>query len=76
MRSGNPDDGAGTLSGVPRVQGAGGISPGGVTPKQMTYVVGSQSQVPKFSSKSPPGGGRSTRSEEGGYPDTPCKGSS
>jgi hypothetical protein len=43
--SGNPDDSAGTSSGVPRVQGAAGINPGGVTPRKMTYVVGLQSQV-------------------------------
>jgi hypothetical protein len=64
--SGNPDDDVGTLSWVPRVQGIGGISPGGVTPKKMTYVVGSQSQVPRSLSKSLP--------SEGGYPDTPGKG--
>jgi hypothetical protein len=40
----------------------------------MTYVVGSQSQVPRSPSKSPPGGGRVPRSGEGGYPDTPGKG--
>jgi hypothetical protein len=40
---GNPDDGAGTLSGVPTLQGAAGIGPRGRTPRQMTYVVGSQS---------------------------------
>jgi hypothetical protein len=38
----------------------------GVTPRKMTYVVGSQSQVPRSLSKSPPG--------EGGYPNTPGKG--
>jgi hypothetical protein len=38
--SGNLDDGVGTSSGIPRVQGAGGISLGGVIPRQMTYVVG------------------------------------
>jgi hypothetical protein len=69
----NPDDGTGTSSGVSRLQGAGGISPGGVTPRKMTYVVGSQSQVPRSPSKSPPGGGGSTRSKEGGYPNTPSK---
>jgi hypothetical protein len=62
--SGNPDDSIGTSSGVPRVQGAGGISLGGVTPRQMTYVVGLQSQVPKSPLRShhssPPGGGGST----------------
>jgi hypothetical protein len=42
-RSGNLDDGVGTSSGVPRLQGVGGISPEGGTPRQMTYVVGSQS---------------------------------
>jgi hypothetical protein len=57
---------AGTSSGVPRVQGAGGINLGGVTPRKMTYVVGSQLQVPRSPSKSLPG--------EGGYPDTPSKG--
>jgi hypothetical protein len=44
--SGNPDDGIGTSSGVSTLQGAGGISLGGRIPRQMTYVVGSQSQVP------------------------------
>jgi hypothetical protein len=44
--SGNPDDGTGTSSGVPTLQGTGGISPRGRIPRQMTYVVGSQSQVP------------------------------
>jgi hypothetical protein len=38
--SGHPDDGAGTSSGVPTLQGASRISPGGRTPRQMTYVVG------------------------------------
>jgi hypothetical protein len=75
--SGNPDDGVGTSSGVLRVQGAGGISPGVVTPKQMTYVVGSQSQVPRSPSRFHhsilPGGGGSTGSGEGGYPNTPGK---
>ena len=37
----NPDDGTGTLPRVLRLQGTGGINPGGVTLKQMTYVVGS-----------------------------------
>jgi hypothetical protein len=37
--SGNPDDDTGTSSGVLRLQGTDGINPGGVTPKQMTYVV-------------------------------------
>jgi hypothetical protein len=55
--SGNPDDGVGTSSGVPTLQGAAGIGLGGRTPRQMTYVVGSQSQVPRSPSKSPPGGG-------------------
>jgi hypothetical protein len=41
--SGNPNDGAGTSSRVLILQGAGGIDPGGRTPLQMTYVVGSQS---------------------------------
>jgi hypothetical protein len=72
--SGNPDDGAGTSSGVPTLQGAGGIGPRGRTPRQMTYVVGSQSQVPRSSSKSPPGGGGVPGSGKGGYPDTPGKG--
>jgi hypothetical protein len=71
--SGNPDDDAGTSSGVGRLQGTGGIGPRGGTPKQMTYVVGSQSQVPNSLSRShhstPPSGGGSTG--EGGYPDTP-----
>jgi hypothetical protein len=76
--SGNPDDGTRTSSGVLRLQGAGGISPGGGTPRQMTYVVGSQSQVPRsplrFYHCTPHGGSGSTRSGEGGYPDTPDKG--
>jgi hypothetical protein len=50
----NPDDGARTSSRVPRLQGAGGISPRGGTPRQMTYVVGSQSQVPRSPSRSYP----------------------
>jgi hypothetical protein len=73
-RSGNPDDNTGTSFGVLTLQGAGGISPRGCTPRQMTYVVRSQSQVPRSPSKSPPGGGGSTRSGEGGYPDTLGKG--
>jgi hypothetical protein len=40
----------------------------------MTYVVGSQSQVPKSPSKLPPGGGGVLGSGEGGYPDIPGKG--
>jgi hypothetical protein len=72
--SGHLDDGTETSSGVPTLQDAGGISPGGRTPRQMTYVVGSQSQVPRSPSKSPPGGGGVPGSEEGGYPDTPSKG--
>jgi hypothetical protein len=52
-RSGHPNDGVGTSLGVPTLQGTGGISPGRRTPKQMTYVVGSQSQVPRSLSKSP-----------------------
>jgi hypothetical protein len=72
--SGNPDDGTGTSSGVPTLQGAGGISPGGHTPRQMTYVVGSQSQVPRSPSKSPPSRGGVPGSDEGGYPDTLGKG--
>jgi hypothetical protein len=72
--SGNPDDGAGTSSRVPTLQGAGGISPGGRTPRQMTYVVGSQSQVPRSPSKSPPDGGGVPGSGQGGYSDTPGKG--
>jgi hypothetical protein len=72
-RSANPDDGAGTSSGVPTLQGAAGIGPGGRTPWQMTYVVGLQSQVPRSPSKSPPGRGGVPWSEEGGYPDTPSK---
>jgi hypothetical protein len=71
--SGNLDDGAGTSSRVPTLQGAAGIGPGGRTPRQMTYVVGSQSQVPRSPSKSPPGGGGVPWSGEGGYPDTPGK---
>jgi hypothetical protein len=55
--SGNLDDGAGTSSRVPTLQSAGGISPRGHTPRQMTYVIGSQSQVPRSPSKSPPGRG-------------------
>jgi hypothetical protein len=70
----NPDDGARTLSRVPTLQGAGGISPGGGTPRQMTYVVGSQLQVPRSLSKSPPGRGGAAGSGEGGYPDTLDKG--
>jgi hypothetical protein len=69
-RSGNPDNGAGTSSRIPILQGAVGIGPGGRTPRQMTYVVGSQSQVPRSFLKSPPGGGGVLWSEEGGYPDT------
>jgi hypothetical protein len=72
--SGNPDDGAGTSSRVPTLQGTGGINPRGRTPKQMTNVVGSQSRVPRSPSKSPPGGGGLAGSGEGGYPDTPGKG--
>jgi hypothetical protein len=76
--SGNPDDGIGTSSGVLRVQDAGGINPRGVTSRQMTYVVGSQLQVPRSPSRSyhsiPPGGGGSTGSGEGGYPNIPGKG--
>jgi hypothetical protein len=72
--SGNPDDGAGTLFGVSTVQGTGGISLGGGTPRKMTYVVGSQSQVPRSSSKSPPGGGGLVGSGEGGYLDILGKG--
>jgi hypothetical protein len=41
--SGNPDDGVGTSSRVPTLQSADGISPGGHIPRQMTYVVRSQS---------------------------------
>jgi hypothetical protein len=63
--SGNPDNSARTSSRVPILQGAGGINPGVVIPMQMIYVVGSQSQVPRSPSKSPP--------DEGGYPDTPSK---
>jgi hypothetical protein len=69
-RSGNPDDGVGTSSGVPTLQDAVGIGPGGRTLRQMTYVVGLQSQVPRSPSKSPPGGGGVLWSGEGGYPDT------
>jgi hypothetical protein len=73
--SGNPDDGAGTLSGIDKLQASGGINPGGGTPREMTYVVGSQSQVPNSPSRSYHstllgGGGASTRFREGGYPDT------
>ena len=71
---GNPDDDTRTSSRVPTLQGTGGIGTEGRTPRKMTYVVGSQSQVPRSSSKSPPSGGGSTRSGEGGYPNTPCKG--
>jgi hypothetical protein len=73
-RSGNPDDGAGTSSGVPTLQGAGGISPGARIPRQIPYVVGSQSRVPRSLSKSPPGGGGVPGSGEGGYPNIPGKG--
>jgi hypothetical protein len=73
-RSGNRDDRVGTSSGVPTLQGAGGIGPRGRTPQQMTYIVGSQSQVPRSPSKSPPRGGGVLGSGEGGYPDTPGKG--
>jgi hypothetical protein len=73
---GNPDNTTGTSSGVDRLQGASGIGPGSGTPRQMTYVVGSQSQVPNSPSRShhstPLGGGGSTG--EGGYPETPSKG--
>jgi hypothetical protein len=44
--SGIPDDGAGTSSGISILQGAAGIGPGGRTPRQMTYFIGSQLQVP------------------------------
>jgi hypothetical protein len=71
--SGIPDDEAGTSSGIPTLQGAVGIGPGGRTPRQMTYVIGSQSQVPRSPTKSPPGGRRVPGSGEGGYPDTPGK---
>jgi hypothetical protein len=71
--SGIPDDGVGTSSGVPTLQGAAGISPGGHSPRQMTYFIGSQSQVPRSPSKSPPGGRRLPESGDGGYPDTPDK---
>jgi hypothetical protein len=71
--SGNPDDGVGTSSGVQTLQGAARIGPGGRTPRQMTYVIGSQSQVPRSPSKSPPGGRGVPGSGEGGYPDTPGK---
>jgi hypothetical protein len=71
--SGNPDDEAGTSSAVPTLQGAAGIGPGGRTPRQMTYFIGSQSQVPRSPSKSPPGGRRVSESGEGGYPDSPDK---
>jgi hypothetical protein len=40
----------------------------------MTYVVGSQSQVPRSLSKSPPSGSGVPGSSEGGYSDTPGKG--
>jgi hypothetical protein len=68
--SGIPDDKARTSSGVSILQGAAGIGPGGRTPRQMTYVIGSQSQVPRSPSKSPPDGRRVPVSGEGGYPDT------
>jgi hypothetical protein len=71
--SGIRDDGAGTSSAVPPVQGAAGIGPGGRTPRQMTYVIGSQSQVPRSPTKSPPGGRGVPESGDGGYPDTPGK---
>jgi hypothetical protein len=38
--SGNPNDGAGTSSGVPTLQGASGINLGSRNPRQLTYVVG------------------------------------
>jgi hypothetical protein len=71
--SGIRDDGAGTSSAVPPVQGAAGIGPGGRIPRQMTYVIGSQSQVPRSPSKSPPGGRGVLESGDGGYPDIPGK---
>jgi hypothetical protein len=71
--SGNPDNGAGTSSGIPTLQDTAGIGPGGRTPQQMTYFIGSQSQVPKSPSKSPPGGRGVPESGDGGYPDTPGK---
>jgi hypothetical protein len=52
--SGIPNDGARTLSSVPILQSAAGIGPGSRTPRQMTYFIGSQSQVPRSPSKSPP----------------------
>jgi hypothetical protein len=71
--SGIPDDGAGTSSAVPTLEGAAGIGPGGRSPRQMTYFIGSQSQVPRSPSKSPPGGRGVPQSGDGGYPDTPGK---
>jgi hypothetical protein len=71
--SGNPDDGARTLFGVPTLQGAAGIGPGGRTLWQLTYFIGSESQVPRSPSNSPLGGRRVPESGEGGYPDTPGK---
>jgi hypothetical protein len=71
--SGNPDDGAGTSSGVPTLQGTAEIGPGGHTPRRMTYFIGLQSQVPRSPSKSPPGGRGVPESGDGGYPDTPGK---
>jgi hypothetical protein len=71
--SGIPNNGTGTSSGVPTLQGAAGIDPGGRTPRQMTYVIGSQSQVPRSPTKSLPSGRGIPGSGEGGYHDTPGK---
>jgi hypothetical protein len=71
--SGIPDDEARTSSGVPTLQGAAGIGPRGRSPRQMTYFIRSQSQVPRSPSKSPPGGRGVPQSRDGGYPDTPGK---
>jgi hypothetical protein len=65
-RSGIPDDGAGTSSSVPTLEGAAAIGPGSRTFQQMTYLIGSPL-------KSPPGGREVLQSGDGGYPDTPGK---
>ena len=70
----NPDNSAGTLPGVPTLPCVSGISPRGRIPRQMTYVVGLQSQVPKSPSKLPLGRGGVPGFGEGGYHDTPGKG--
>ena len=54
------------------LQGTGGSSVASHTPRQQTYMVGSQSQVPRSSSKSP-GGGGIPDSGVGDLPPTPNK---